>query len=879
MIDKSQLLDAIWEDPARVTGLQFSRRGRCWQTSQRPDGTQTQRPDKLVLRRVDSGQIFANYNGDTYTSGDIWTLLAQIHNETFAESILRAGDAYGITDNDPKAAERVAAVRQRQTEYAQAQICLQVLKGVKGDDLDIARDYVTKDRGLQWGKEFVPFGVTSKSQCRNALINSGVERQAATDAINRLFPTLHQDWATGRGMWRDYADHYSLAIPYINGNRVIGFCLRLTGVEDAPSSYTDKDGRLIQLPKYLYSRDMPKGGYCGQLTGKQPCYMVEGLLDAIALRQAGVGNVLALGGMTPTVNEDEGKSQISTLERWGISHMVYIPDLEYDANGDAKTDATARTVKAIVPLLSGSVKGFKSLKIATLPNPKGRDKVDACSAIVELGADAVIHALKGADDWWQWSLRRAAGLQDADDIAAAAADIYNAIDNPMTRERVRNLLSNGNEPYIAALKSAGVSALSLSEIDRTGKVSSYRQGIAEVAGRLSAAVDKRAKADTIGKILTDANRLQRAGGLSAYTAQLNAGRDAFVHAVQSKRPYLTTSWALYKMGKDRYRQVRNIGFAPESITVIGAPTSHGKTLFMLSAALQLVKNYNKHILYISFENSFEQLIIRALASYIGGKLGTDWQPQGNIRTTIREYIKGNAAPRLFADGPAGVDMAAELDAYWTEIAPWLHCIAAPDNGAETLCQFVASTVEQYAAAGQEVAAVFVDYVQLLHLSGRSYSRTDEIKTICDTLNACAKQTGVALVCGSQMNRESTRTNGVGLDGITLGNLGESSGIENIAEDCYMIYSTDRVNVSDYYVTKGKGDKAQVFELSPSQRRARRIFTSVQDANSLISEYTETDLRAGCLYIESLKAREYAIGCHCLLPVSFATGGVADLSQF
>lgn len=863
MYDKNLLLDAIWDNPGRVTGLHFDRRGRCWQTSQRPDGTQSHRADKLVLRRVASGQIFANYNGDTYASGDIWTLLAQIHSETFEELLLRAAMAYGIKDDDPKTQERVKELQRRQTMYGFAQVCKGVLLSVPlaDTDRDICDSY-TASRGLSKSADLLPFGRSAKLLCVKAMRNAYKTMPEAdiVAAVNELYPTIRTDYRSGTPTAMDFADYYRLAIPYINGNRALGFCLRQT----APASYIDKDGKTCTMPKYIYSKDMPKSGWCGQLDGKTPVYMVEGILDAIALRQAGIRNVLALGGMTPTDNEDEAKSQIATLRRWHCSRAVYVPDVEYNEDWSIKTEATQRTIKALLPLMVGGADGLRSLKVATLSNPKGLDKVDACTSLHEYGAPVLLNDLGKAVDWYIWQLSQAATLACVEDIAAAAFDTYASIQDPAARERIKKALQAGTLPFGDKLSDAGVNSTSLSEIDRTGAATSYRAGMAAVSGQLSAAIDKRQSADKIGKIIAQANKVQHSESYRSFAAQMWATREQMTQDVRDKQGYIETGWILYN---DNGTSARRVGFSPSNISVIGAPTSHGKTLFCLQTALNLVRNDSRHIIYISLENDREQLLIRALSAYIGGVKGMDWQAPRNLRRAIREYIKADDLPDVFGDyQPQEFDLGGLLDGYFADIAPRLHLIGA-GNQCEALCNNITAAVDDLRGHGQDVAAVIIDYLQLVRPATPTNSRTADLKAICDSLNGLAKSTGVALVCASQMNRDSTSTQGVTLDGITTANLGESASIENIAEDCYMIYSTDRVNDRDYM------DKAGKWDIKSWQRRGRRVYVA-KGGDDLLPQY---ERRGGCLYVESLKAREYGVGCYALLPVSFATGAISDKS--
>jgi replicative DNA helicase len=153
-------------------------------------------------------------------------------------------------------------------------------------------------------------------------------------------------------------------------------------------------------------------------------------------------------------------------------------------------------------------------------------------------------------------------------------------------------------------------------------------------------------------------------------------------------------------------------------------------------------------------------------------------------------------------------------------------------------------------------------LQLLHYAAlHARSRTDEVKGICDRLNDMAKATKLPVILAAQFNRDATKAGGDTLDGVELANIGESSGIENIAEDVYLVWQTDKIKPeSKQYTDGGK------FNLKPYQYRSRRCFKDAQDGNTL---------RRGYLYVENLKARDYATGGYCLLPYNGAAGAITS----
>jgi hypothetical protein len=239
------------------------------------------------------------------------------------------------------------------------------------------------------------------------------------------------------------------------------------------------------------------------------------------------------------------------------------------------------------------------------------------------------------------------------------------------------------------------------------------------------------------------------------------------------------------------------------------------------------------------------------------------QPVAMPRAEIRSHIKGDMPAALFDSQKHSIDIDAYIRQYWQHIAPRLALVSTTSD-IDAVANNVAAQVEAWRNAGVEVGGIFVDYLQLLHYPAlHAHSRTDEVKGICDRLNDMAKATKLPVILAAQFNRDATKAGGDTLDGVELANIGESSGIENIAEDVYLVWQTDKIKPESRQYTDSKG----MFSLQRYQYRSRRCFESPDDAAK------------GHLYIENLKARDYATGGYCLLPYNGAAGAItSDISE-
>ena len=116
-----------------------------------------------------------------------------------------------------------------------------------------------------------------------------------------------------------------------------------------------------------------------------------------------------------------------------------------------------------------------------------------------------------------------------------------------------------------------------------------------------------------------------------------------MHELVAQKPeYLQTSWALYRERYDKATRStetyenRKISFAPAAVSVVAAPTNHGKTLILLQTAINVAQTTGKRFIYLSIENDAEQLYIRAITAHMGGVWAAD---EPNPRGKVRQHIK------------------------------------------------------------------------------------------------------------------------------------------------------------------------------------------------------------------------------------------------
>lgn len=832
--ERAELIDKIWQDPSRCTGSAcewvMTPQGK-YISNHRPDGSTDKRRDKMVLERKD-GTIYFNYHGSRYDSlnGDVFNLAAYQmgYNTTDADFWCALRDMYGVesrhrTQDEINAYEerRKNAERKREERPIIDMVARYITEALNTEEGKVARDYLN-GRHLQPSARLGAYNTRIRTELSKLIVKDhGKTKDEADAMLKRFFPASPDD--------------YQLAAPYTNGKDIIGFWMRATTPD---------------ILKYKYSSGMSQLGYCSDLLQCKgyPVYLVEGMLDAEAMKQHGCNNVLAIGTSTPL------DGTIATLERFHVDNVIYCADYEVK-DGKRWTEYTRKSVmKLSAHMRDVGVDGFQNVSVIEFED--GTDAKDVADFLPKYGFDKLPAALK----YHEWLILDAYRTHH-DDQECLIHEIVSAYVNTNNDIEKRIFLQTlTNNAAFADIRKMGVTADLLKSYDTHGKSAEYRKRMEEECGHLADALEKHKTSATIGRIVNDIVRVQHYDEVKNFTDQVHVTDEQMMTQVGMIEPCMNTGWPLFRKGNDgNIHEAGSVTFTPGSISVVAAPTSHGKTLFMLQTAINISARQHRHNLYVSFENNEAQLFMRAVSAYAGSHIDKDlvvpmndknlcnngaelWH--GKPRQAIRMYCAGEE----FNDGCMKREFVEGwIKHYQSAVRPYLALTYGSKN-IITLCDSIRATINEWRYSAKVIGAVFIDYLQLLRYEGRNYSRTDEVKAICDELNALSKELNVPIVCAVQFNRDATKAGGATFNGVTLSNIGESAGIENYAEDVYMVWDTFRIPEDE----RNKESKQRV--------------DRCRDDNGFLDGY---------LYIETLKARESAIGGYVLLPKSGQYGCILD----
>jgi len=200
------------------------------------------------------------------------------------------------------------------------------------------------------------------------------------------------------------------------------------------------------------------------------------------------------------------------------------------------------------------------------------------------------------------------------------------------------------------------------------------------------------------------------------------------------------------------------GLQNGEMIIVAARPSMGKTAFALNVAEHIAANNQKPVAVFSLEMGRQQLAQRLLCS----------------RSTVDAHkLRRNTLSRDdFGRLAQAVGQLSEAPLY------------IDDTPGLTLLGLRAKA--RRLAARHDIAAIFVDYLQLMSAPG-SESRQQEVSTISRGIKALARELSVPVVCLSQLNRQAEAREG---HRPRMSDLRESGSIEQDADVVMMLHRED-----------------------------------------------------------------------------------------
>lgn len=704
--------------------LNFKRHGNKWMSTLKRDGSKpkTPSPDKTIVNSKVPGLIFEQgdkaisivdyiINRDGLSFIDAVKSLADIVNLQFPK-----GDVNQV--DYAKQKEKTTILEECNSYFI---YCLENSSRAKATrDYLNARGY-TKEDILAMELGYIP-----SQEKLYTYLQSKKYNQVLIDEIR-----LH----------KSIGEENCLSIPFRTNGNLKGFIFRTIAVG--------------QTAKYINSTGLVRSETLFNIKpakGEKDIVVVEGYLDALISEVRGVDNVVALGGVN--LSTEQIKHAISK----GARKFTLCLD-----NDKAGVEATLRAIEIILS------EGVNRVYVVSLVTLKGI-KTDPDSLIKERGVESFKQAIAGAIPYYEYKLQitldkyrqieEERGLQpkDIDNLMDEVVTTAARISEPTDKERFKTLFIS-----LEAVKGMGITPESLSL----------------TVDRITVTREKETQAKDLKQLLIDASKLQTEGKIEEALGKL----ETKIKEVKLKDKVSEFNSLFVPINelelKNRIRnkpeslysgytiQGERLDLPAGAISVLAAPTSHGKTTLLINTALNIAQKYaDKEVYLFSYEEDGDSILMNTLNTYIDQELSY------NNRRSIKSYFTTDSVEfihRDYKDGFLPLKNRFFKDLVDTKRLNVSYC----NYNSDTLIEAI-RYLHKYANPG----AIFIDYIQLLNLPEgkyKTYSRQEEIKEICIALKDIAVETGLPIILGAQFNREV-----VSHLRIHATKIGEAGDIERIA---------------------------------------------------------------------------------------------------
>ena len=539
---------------------------------------------------------------------------------------------------------------------------------------------------------------------------------------------------------------HRLSIPYRSGGSIKGFTFRTIGDSQ---------------PKYFYSTGLDiSGGFfnLSGVKGDKDILIVEGILDSLHATAKGIDNVVALGGANLS------PEQIKDAIRRGAKSFTLCLD-----NDKAGREGVLKAIEVILG------EGVNRVYIVTLPD-LGGGKTDPDRFIKERGVEAFKDSIREASPYYAYQLQetlnkhgeRELEPRDIDNLLEEIVETASKIPSPIDRDRYKKIF------------------LDLDPIQELGIT---EESLDITLDRLTSTKEKEAQAKELKNLLSDATKHQAKGEIKEVLELLDSRvKEVKLKGAENLLPPPTDFNKLlediatippgYRTGYPSLDKF--IDFTPGAISLIGGRPSHGKTTFMFNLLLEMAKLYPEEKLYFfSYEEPVRNISVKLLNRLTGIDLKPFFPNTTLSSPTNYEFIKS-----YIKAGRTDIEQLEDGKRQLKELIDSQRITIIGENySVEDLSKLIA-----YLQKKEKIGAVFIDYIQRMRTERKTQEKRIEISHISDQTLQIAKETGLPIILGAQLNR-ATQDSKAGKP--RLENLKEAGNLEEDANLVLSVYNESR----------------------------------------------------------------------------------------
>lgn len=755
----------------------FRKRGNVWQSPYKLNGEQPthRRPDKTYCKK-EVWRVQEQGGGGL----SLLDFYAQQHNiststgEGFIQALKALANEVGleIPQSSQMNGEALRAYEEKRTKLEEA--CERMKKALYSDEAREALAYLTDERG--YSKEFIEFAELG-------YINSTMANE-----FNALLSYKKQDGTT-QEIPRGVGTHFTIALPYRSGGSIKGFVFRTILPKEQVGNNKYRDA-------FISEKDTKKCHLFGltglKLTGNKErdkdITIVEGELDALRASFSGVPNVVAASGGVLSAEA------LQEVKKIGARRVTLLFDTE-----DTEESQRANFQKAKKALAVIQAQGLEAF-VCYLQSEDG-NKVDVDSYLQNhTGAD-LQKAIEGADTgaaFLYYLLARS--VQDRETAqGAVTAKSLSEFKTEVKELCKEKFISQNDIARIVAdaahFTNGYITAESLQEeIDRERKLQDAARQTNEakrILGEAARLCENNQTEKALSYLQKNLSEVQTISKETEYSSLLvlptpeSEAREEEEARARGKAD-IATSYYFELNG-----EIEPLTLPSGGLTIVGALTSHGKSTFLRSLALQVAQNGSTgDTLYFTMEEEERAVKMEFVNTFIGTSLSLN-----NLRSiktyenTGENYFKGNSL-QTYKDGK---------ESFRQQL---LYTGRLRVRYSEYYSQELQEAIRYYNRQ-RPVKCVFIDYIQKLNEKDSRKERREELASIARTFEQLAIELQIPIVFAAQLNRDTKSP-------VTMcaQNIGESTNIEQSAAKVVFLWNSvekareDNKELKDFQLRTG-----------------------------------------------------------------------------
>lgn len=567
----------------------------------------------------------------------------------------------------------------------------------------------------------------------------------------------------GEGLPNNIQD-FPLSIPYVSKGRLRGFKFRYISAEAREKYGKGKYRNTQSLSGKMNA--FPFGYEPQQI--KDEVIVVEGELDALHIKAKGITNVIATSGGSL---KEETLSLLT--ENSKLKKVTFIADNDESGQGFKFVEAAVKLVEEF---------GLTSFVVEL---PEGSKDVDEylCKNSIENLASLIYNAREGY--YWIYDKiveeeqrKYPNGYQNdrqGYEIQDKVFTLTNSIKNDATKKVI---LSSFAEAYqIADIDKAIVNwANKIQEAEETRKIESKTKDAIEAARQLAEDGKGDEARSVLEEALADAKKMD---SKKKFRDLLHVTtRAERLQKFKNKPTALETSYCFTERGERLPLTIPS-----GALTIIAAPTSHGKSTLLRNLALDIAKRYTeKSVLYFTFEESEEDVVAQFTNTYIGKRLHAESYKHSQLESLV-DYFKTGEIKNI-GDKDAEItreDFLRKEMEFSTQyldsgkIRPFYK-----DYDLETFVDAL-----EYAVENIPTRAIFIDYIQILRSTKfAKQPRAEQLKEICISLKDFSVKHSLPIIIAAQLVRDANTP--LSMDNTQMS---ESSDIEKAANTILCVWNS------------------------------------------------------------------------------------------